>query len=112
MLLLTLMSSENRAAASLAHHSGGYNAIINAMITKAKVLGMTNTRYVEPTGLSISHVSAARDLTKLLIATKQYPLIAQLSTTSERMASFKALTISCRSTTPTIWCTTLTGTSS
>lgn len=91
MLLLTLMSSENRAAASLAHHyPGGYNAFINAMNAKAKALGMTNTYYVEPTGLSISNVSTARDLTRLLIASKQYPLIGQLSTTTERMVSFKA----------------------
>ncbi|MNZ88267.1 D-alanyl-D-alanine endopeptidase precursor [compost metagenome] len=90
MLLLALMSSENRAAASLAHHyPGGYGAFIKAMNAKAKSLGMTNTRYVEPTGLSIHNVSTARDLTKLLIATKQYPLIGQLSTTTERMASFK-----------------------
>lgn len=59
------------------------------MNAKAKALGMTNTHYVEPTGLSIHNVSTARDLTKLLIATKQYPLIGQLSTTTERMASFK-----------------------
>ncbi|SUI81650.1 D-alanyl-D-alanine endopeptidase precursor [Serratia marcescens] len=90
MLLLALMSSENRAAASLAHHyPGGYNAFIKAMNAKARALGMTNTHYVEPTGLSIHNVSTARDLTKLLIATKQYPLIGQLSTTTERMASFK-----------------------
>ena len=36
MLLLTLMSSENRAAASLAHHyPGGYAAFIQAMNAKA-----------------------------------------------------------------------------
>ena len=46
MLLLALMSSENRAAASLAHHyPGGYNAFIAAMNAKAKALGMTNTHY-------------------------------------------------------------------
>lgn len=45
MLLLALMSSENRAAASLAHHyPGGYGAFIKAMNAKAKSLGMTNTR--------------------------------------------------------------------
>ena len=38
------------------------------MNAKAKALGMTNTHYVEPTGLSIHNVSTARDLTKLLIA--------------------------------------------
>ncbi|MCT4716028.1 D-alanyl-D-alanine endopeptidase [Enterobacteriaceae bacterium H18W14] len=89
MLLLALMSSENRAAASLAHHyPGGYDAFIRAMNAKAKSLGMTHTRYVEPTGLSIENVSTARDLTKMLIASKQYPLLGQLSTTKEDMATF------------------------
>ncbi|CRY71232.1 D-alanyl-D-alanine endopeptidase [Yersinia pseudotuberculosis] len=90
MLLLTLMSSENRAAASLAHHyPGGYKAFIKAMNAKAKSLGMSSTHYVEPTGLSINNVSTARDLAKLLMATKQYPLIGQLSTTTEKMATFR-----------------------
>jgi len=89
MLLLALMSSENRAAASLAHHyPGGYDAFIRAMNAKAKALGMRNTRFVEPTGLSIHNVSTARDLTRLLVATKQYPLLGQLSTTREEMATF------------------------
>ncbi len=89
MLLLALMSSENRAAASLAHHyPGGYEAFIRAMNAKAKSLGMNHTRYVEPTGLSVDNVSTARDLTKMLIASKQYPLIGQLSTTKEDMATF------------------------
>lgn len=89
MMLLALMSSENRAAASLAHHyPGGYEAFIRAMNAKAHALGMTHTHYVEPTGLSIQNVSTARDLTKLLIATRSYPLIGQLSTTHEEMASF------------------------
>jgi len=91
MLLLALMSSENRAAASLAHHyPGGYTAFIRAMNAKARALGMNNTRYVEPTGLSIHNVSTARDLTKLLIATKKYPLLGQLSTTHEDMANFRS----------------------
>lgn len=90
MMLLALMSSENRAAASLAHHyPGGYDAFIKAMNAKARELGMNNTHYVEPTGLSIKNVSTARDLSKLLIATKRYPLIGQLSTTHEDMASFR-----------------------
>ena len=89
MLQMALMSSENRAAATLAHHyPGGYDAFIRAMNAKAQALGMTRTRYVEPTGLSIHNVSTARDLTKLLIASEQYPLIGQLSTTKEDMATF------------------------
>ncbi|MEC5341067.1 D-alanyl-D-alanine endopeptidase [Brenneria populi] len=95
MLLLALMSSENRAAASLAHHyPGGYQAFIAAMNAKARALGMTHTRYVEPTGLSINNVSTARDLTKLLIASKHYPLLSQLSTTQEKTVTFSHPTYS------------------
>ncbi|MEG3112683.1 D-alanyl-D-alanine endopeptidase [Pantoea sp. T14] len=89
MLLLALMSSENRAAASLAHaYPGGYNAFIRAMNAKARALGMTHTRYVEPTGLSVRNVSSAEDLIKLLKATREYPLLGQLSTTKEETAVF------------------------
>ncbi|NDL62838.1 D-alanyl-D-alanine endopeptidase [Enterobacteriales bacterium SAP-6] len=89
MLLLALMSSENRAAASLAHHyPGGYPAFIAAMNAKARSLGMMNTHYVEPTGLSFNNVSTARDLSKLLIDSQQYPLLTELSTTHETMATF------------------------
>jgi D-alanyl-D-alanine endopeptidase (penicillin-binding protein 7) len=90
MLLLALMSSENRAAASLAHHyPGGVPAFVAAMNAKAKALGMTRTHYVEPTGLSEKNVSNANDLVKLLKATQQYPLINQYSTTTEHTAAFR-----------------------
>jgi D-alanyl-D-alanine endopeptidase (penicillin-binding protein 7) len=90
MLLLALMSSENRAAASLAHHyPGGVPAFVAAMNAKAKALGMTRTHYVEPTGLSENNVSNANDLVKLLKATQQYPLISQYSTTTEHTAAFR-----------------------
>jgi len=89
MIQLALMSSENRAAASLAaHYPGGYSAFIKAMNAKAKSLGMTHTRYAEPTGLSPRNVSTARDLTRLLLASQRYPLIGELSTTSEKTAVF------------------------
>lgn len=90
MLLLALMSSENRAAATLAHHyPGGYDAFIRAMNAKARALGMTRTHYVEPTGLSPLNVSSARDLVKLLQATKRYPLISELSTTETQSVTFR-----------------------
>ncbi len=90
MMLIALMSSENRAAASLAHHyPGGYAAFIAAMNAKAKSLGMLNTHYVEPTGLSIHNVSTARDLSKLLIAARHYPMLSELSTTKEKTVAFR-----------------------
>ena len=89
-LLITLMSSENRAATSLAnHYPGGYLAFIKAMNAKARALGMTQTRYVEPTGLSTQNVSTAQDLAKLLVAARKYPLLGQLSTTPEKTVAFR-----------------------
>ena len=90
MLQLTLMSSENRAAASLAHHyPGGVPAFVAAMNAKAKALGMSHTRYAEPTGLSERNVSSASDLVKLIKASQQYPLIEQFSATREKTQAFR-----------------------
>ena len=89
ILLITLMSSENRAAATLAHHyPGGHTAFIQAMNTKAIELGMLNSRFVEPTGLSEDNVSSAHDLVLLIKAAQQYPLIRQFSTTEEKTVAF------------------------
>ena len=90
MLLITLMSPENRAAASLAHsYPGGYPAFILAMNAKAKALGMKHTAYVEPTGLSVYNVSTARDLTKLVMAARKYPMLSELSTTETKTVTFR-----------------------
>ncbi|KRW61290.1 D-alanyl-D-alanine endopeptidase [Pseudomonas sp. TTU2014-080ASC] len=90
MLLLALMASENRAAASLAHHyPGGHAAFINAMNAKARSLSMNHTHFVEPTGLSEHNVSNARDLVLMIKAASQYPLIKQFSTTDEKTQAFR-----------------------
>ena len=89
MLHMALMSSENRAANSLAeNYPGGMKAFVAAMNAKARKLGMTHTHYVEPTGLSPFNQSTASDLMKLLKATSHYPLIAQLSHTPTWQATF------------------------
>jgi D-alanyl-D-alanine endopeptidase (penicillin-binding protein 7) len=69
MLRLALMSSENRAASSLArHYPGGKSAFVTAMNFKAASLGLTHTHYEDPTGLSPENVSTASDLAKLVQA--------------------------------------------
>jgi len=81
LLLLALMSSENRAAASLGRtYPGGTEAFVVAMNAKAQALGMRDTRFVDPTGLSSSNVSSARDLARMVAAAHEYPLIRQYST--------------------------------
>ena len=81
LLLLALMSSENRAAASLARtYPGGIEPFVAAMNAKARALGMSDTRFVDPTGLSSANVSNAHDLARLVAAAHAYPLIRQYST--------------------------------
>jgi D-alanyl-D-alanine endopeptidase (penicillin-binding protein 7) len=82
MLRLALMSSENRAASTLArHHPGGTAAFVAAMNAKARALGMTRSRFEDPTGLSPNNVSTASDLARLVRASAAYPLIRDFSTT-------------------------------
>ena len=82
MLRLALMSSENRAASSLArHYPGGTRAFVEAMNFKAASLGLTHTHYSDPTGLSAENVSTAKDLAKLVQAAAEYPMIRDFTTT-------------------------------
>ncbi len=81
LLLIALMASENRAAASLGRtYPGGTEAFVAAMNAKSAALGMNDTRFVDPTGLSSSNVSNAQDLARLVAAAHEYPLIRQYST--------------------------------
>jgi D-alanyl-D-alanine endopeptidase (penicillin-binding protein 7) len=81
MLHLALMASENRAAHVLGrNYPGGSQVFVSAMNGKAQELGMTDTRYVEPTGLSSNNQSSAQDLTRLVRAAFEYPIIRDLST--------------------------------
>jgi len=84
MLHLALMSSENRAAHALGrNYPGGMDAFVAAMNSKAQELGMTDTRYVEPTGLSSNNQSSARDLATLVNAAHEHQIIRELSTSPE-----------------------------
>src|SRR3569833_200158 len=80
MLHIALMSSENRAASALGrNYPGGLTAFVAAMNAKAKELGMFDTHYVEPTGLSSENVASARDLAKLVPAAYREPLLRKYS---------------------------------
>lgn len=82
-LLLALMSSENRAAHALArNYPGGLVNFMAAMNRKAWSLGLTSTRFEEPTGLSSNNVSSAHDLARMVGAAHQYTKIREYSTTA------------------------------
>jgi serine-type D-Ala-D-Ala endopeptidase (penicillin-binding protein 7) len=83
MLRLALMSSENRAASSLArHYPGGFEACIAAMNKKAAELGMAHTHFSDATGLSSENVSTANEVALMVKAAAAYPMIRDATTTS------------------------------
>lgn len=81
MLHLALMSSENRAANALGRtHPGGMASFVKLMNLKARSLGMMDTVYVEPTGLSSKNQSSAHDLAKLVDVAYGDATLRELST--------------------------------
>lgn len=81
LMHLALMSSENRAAHALGRsYPGGMSAFVTQMNNKARALGMTDTVYVEPTGLSSHNQSSAQDLAKLVDVASQSKLLRALTT--------------------------------
>jgi len=84
MLRLALMASENRAAQVLGRtYPGGLPRFVERMNAKARDLGMGDTRFVEPTGLSSDNRSSAQDLALLVRAASQHPVISEYSTEPE-----------------------------
>ena len=99
MLHLALMSSENRAANALGRsYPGGLRAFVAAMNAKARELGMRDTRYVEPTGLSSSNQSSARDLATLVKIAHEVPIIRELSTSPEYLVEVDKRSVQFRNT--------------
>jgi D-alanyl-D-alanine endopeptidase (penicillin-binding protein 7) len=81
LLHLSLMSSENRAAHALGRtYPGGMAAFVALMNAKAKALGMKDTRYVEPTGLSSKNQSSAQDLATLVQTAYNDSVLREYST--------------------------------
>lgn len=81
LLHLALMSSENRAANALGRsYPGGLPVFVGLMNAKARSIGMNDTNYVEPTGLSSKNQSSARDLVKLVNVAHGDPVLRELST--------------------------------
>ncbi len=83
-LLVALMASENRAAHALGRtFPGGIAALVTAMNARARVLGLNETRFVDPTGLSDGNQASAKDLARLVEEACRYPQICAFSTRPE-----------------------------
>ena len=84
LIKLAIVKSDNVAAQTLCKtYPGGATECVKAMNNKARQLGMINTKFHEPTGLSVFNVSTAEELVKLVIAAKDYPEIVEASKTSQ-----------------------------
>ena len=85
MILLAIMSSENRAATALGRtYPGGMGAFVKQMNKKAGQLGMANSHFSDPAGLHVENTASARDLMKMVTAAHEYPLIRQAGTTQRK----------------------------
>ena len=94
LLHLALMSSENRAANALGRtYPGGLQRFVKLMNAKAAMLGMKDTRYVEPTGLSSSNQSSAQDLATLVAHASNDAQLRQLSTSPDHQVAVGARTL-------------------
>jgi D-alanyl-D-alanine endopeptidase (penicillin-binding protein 7) len=83
MILLAIMSSENRAASVLGRNwPGGLTAFVTRMNNKAAELNMKSSHFADPAGLNPNNTSTASDLAKMIVAAYNYPLIRQASTTT------------------------------
>ena len=84
LIQLALVKSDNNATQLLCKHYPGGNAeCVKAMNIKAHFLNMPNTKFIEPTGLSVFNVSTATELIKLVSAASKYPEIVETSKTSQ-----------------------------
>ncbi len=84
LMRLALMASDNRAAAALGRtYPGGTGAFVSAMNAKAKLLGLSNTRFADPTGLSPGNVASPQDLALMVAEASKHAQIREFSTAPE-----------------------------
>ena len=103
LIQLALIKSDNEAARTLCNnYPGGRDSCMMAMNNKARELGMPNTRFIEPTGLSVFNVSTAEELIKLVLTAKEYPEIVSAAKTSEVKIKMRNKWLFFRNTNPII----------
>ena len=59
------------------------------MNIRVGILGMTNTKFTEPTGLSVFNTSTAEDLIKLVMTASSYPQIVEAAKTPQGKIKLK-----------------------
>ena len=76
LLKLALVGSDNLAAVTLSeNYPGGRIRFVEEMNHNARALGMTNSGFVEPTGLSPMNYSTIHDVIKLTTAVSSFEIV-------------------------------------
>lgn len=76
LIKLSLVSSDNLAALTLGENfPGGVKGFADAMNKNAIELGMTSTRFIEPTGLDSRNISTLTDISTLTAAVSKLQLV-------------------------------------
>jgi serine-type D-Ala-D-Ala endopeptidase (penicillin-binding protein 7) len=79
-----LIKSDNGAAETIAaDYPGGRDKFISDMNIRAMAMGLKNTRFNDPTGLSSGNVSTAEEVSHLVVGAAFYPMIRDISTKKE-----------------------------
>lgn len=82
LLKAAIISSDNSAVMSLVRLSGmSKEDFVARMNAKAQELGLRDTTFDDPTGLSSGNTASARDITGLLAAARLNPVLAPLMST-------------------------------
>jgi D-alanyl-D-alanine carboxypeptidase len=103
LLQLAIVHSDNRATDILCNnYPGGRTSCVRALNTKAILLGLSNTQFTEPTGLSVFNVSTAEELVKMVMEASKYPEIVIASKMSEVKIKLKKKWLIFKNTNPII----------
>jgi D-alanyl-D-alanine carboxypeptidase len=103
LLQLSIVHSDNKATDTLCNnYPGGRTSCVRALNVKSGLLGLENTHFTEPTGLSVFNVSTAEELVKIVMAASHYPEIVTASKTSAVKVKIKKKWLIFRNTNPII----------
>jgi len=103
LLQLALVHSDNQAASILCDkYPGGRASCILALNDKAQNLGLVNTKFIEPTGLSIFNVSTAREVLKIINLSISYPEIVTAGHTHQLVIHNKKRLLTFNNTNPLV----------
>lgn len=103
LIQLAIVKSDNKAAKELCEtYPGGDRMCVSAMNRKAKSLQLSNTQFLDATGLSVFNLSTAEELIKIVSEASKYPEIVEASKMAEVKVRIKRKWLVFKNTNPII----------